>query len=502
MNNYQLNLTPAYSAKRHSIIHTWEGLGNIDQMRWMTRQDCLEQLEKAYKDIGLRHVRAVGLFDDNLFVVGKDPKKFNEENSKPRKNWQVIDYIFDSLLDIGISPIFTTTFMPECLASGNQTVFDTKNNVTIPKNYAEWEELVEATLNHMVHRYGKNRMRSWYYEVWNEPNLGAFYGGDMEDFFQLWKSTHKVIKKVDPNFRIGGPSTARAEWIQEFFDFTKKNNCETDYLICHIYNNDSEYAALSPFAGPQSDKINRSPNFLSGVVKGVKELANANNFNGEIHWNEWGRSWFPYDPIRESANEAAFIVKSMSEISQYADYFAYWCLSDIYNQAGYGAETFHGNYGMLNLQGLKKPSYLAHQLLNQLGTQQISIEAETNFEHTGAIATENEKELKILLYAYDNEFSPDTSNTGLIKSRILLPKKISKQNISLTRISQTENNIVTKWNEAGSPDYIKYDERPYWQELNQIKTDKEGFNCIEKDSKNYLEFDMNIPGILTVDLKY
>jgi xylan 1,4-beta-xylosidase len=154
--------------------------------------------------------------------------------------------------------------------------------------------------------------------------------------------------------------------VLDLVNFGHKNDCEPDYIITHIYNNDSEVAALSPFDGPQEDKASTSPHFAAGVMRGVRRELDVRDFKGEVHWNEWGRSWLPHDPVRESANEAAFVVKTMSEVSQLADYFAYWCLSDVYDQLGYGRETFHGNYGLLNLQGLRKPAYHAFQLLSLL----------------------------------------------------------------------------------------------------------------------------------------
>lgn len=491
-----------YNQATRPFKHTWEGLANIDQMRWMTRKDCLDQLQDAHRDLKTKHVRAVGLFDDDLYVVGRDPRNFKEEKQVERKNWQNIDYIFDSLLDIGIAPMFTTAFMPRALASGDQSVFDTQNNVTPPKSYKEWKELVTATLNHMVYRYGKSRMKDWYYESWNEPNLNAFFGGTKEDFFQLWKATFEAIKSVDPEFRIGGPSTARAEWVPEFFDFAAQHKCYPDYIICHIYNNDSEYAALSPFAGPQEDKINRSPNFLNGVVKGVKEIADSMNFNGEIHWNEWGRSWFPYDPLRETANEAAFITKSMAECSQQADYFAYWCLSDIYNQAGFGAETFHGNYGMINLQGLKKPAYFAHQLLSQLGTEEIPAETTSPELYNGAIVTKKNNGLGILVYQYDNDFNPETSQPDKIPVSIELPNKKTVKTASLSRVSEVENNILHQWRREGSPDYLKYDERALWKEKNKLIKDELSFTINNSGNSHSIEFEMTTPGIVFIEITF
>ncbi len=497
MTGSELIIKPKYQQPTHKFHHTWKGIGNIDQMRWMGRKDCLQQLEIAHKELGINHIRAVGLFDDNLFVVGRDPKNFKDfDEGETRTNWQYIDYIFDELLDIGINPMFTTAFMPAALASGDQTVFDTRNNVSLPRSYRQWSDLVTATLKHNEYRYGKARMKDWYYEVWNEPNLGAFFGGNQEDFFQLWKTTWKAIKSIDPDYRIGGPSTARAEWIPEFLDFATQNNCMPDYLIGHIYNNDSEYAALSPFSGPQQDKINKSPNFIGGVIKGVKEIADSYNFNGEIHWNEWGRSWFPYDPLRETANEAAFIVKTLSEASQLADYFAYWCLSDIYNQLGYGAETFHGNYGMINLQGLKKPSYFSHQLLCELADQRLSTETNSDDKQLNAIVTSNGSDLSILVYSYLQDYELSNSSQK-INVKIQLPENtpVKRENVKLYRVSKEENNIVSNWERKGSPEYIKYDERNQWKEENRLAIDHSQFTLQENNGALFLQFEMNSPGI-------
>ncbi len=497
-NKRKISVKPDYKADRLPFKHSWEGLGNIDQMLWMTRLDCLSQLEEAHRDIGLKHVRAVGLFDDNLSVVGKDPREFDNDKAQPRRNWQNIDFIFDSLLDRGISPMFTTTFMPEALSAGDQTVFETKNNVTLPRSFKDWENLVIATLEHMIYRYGRKRMENWYYEIWNEPNLGAFFAGTKEDFFKLWKVSFDAIKKVYPEFKIGGPSTARAEWIPEFIEFSGKNDCMPDYLICHIYNNDSEYAALSPFAGPQEDKINRSPNFLSGVVRGVSELAASLDFKGEIHWNEWGRSWFPFDPMRETANEAAFIVKSMDEVSQYADYFAYWCLSDIYNQLGFGAETFHGNYGMMNLQGLKKPSYFAHQLLSMMGKERYEAEVTSSMSYSGAIVSKNDDFFQIMVYIYDPEFLPEKDISEEATVRILLPERFKEKSLKIYRVNEEDNNIIRKWKEQGSPPYLKYEERDKWKEMNVLTADEKGFKIDRTGDEEYLELKMHSPGIMHI----
>lgn len=330
-----LSLQPRWNAASEDFRHTWEEVVNVDQYRWLVRHDLLEQLALVQRELGGRHVRAVGMFDDEMRVLCPGPETFGATEPRPvRTNWQTLDYIWDELLGRGLAPMFTTSFIPSRMASGPTTVFTTKGHTSPPHDYRAWGELVAESVHHAVNRYGLAVVRGWYFEVWNEPNLhGWFWGADQAEFFKLWAATWRAIKSVDAGLRVGGPSTARAEWMADFVEFGRKNGCPADYLALHIYNNDGEAAALAPFAGPQEDKAGTSPDLAAGVVRGARKLANDLGFAGEIHFNEWGRSWRPVEPDRESANEAAFIVRTMAGVSQDADQFAYWCVSDIYDRS-------------------------------------------------------------------------------------------------------------------------------------------------------------------------
>jgi xylan 1,4-beta-xylosidase len=494
-----LNIKPEWKQEKKTLRHTWAGLVNIDQFRWMTRKDTLDQLHTAHEEIGAKHVRAVGMFDDALKVIGPDPAKtMSAGKHDPRVNWQVVDYVIQSLMDIGINPMFTTTFIPTYMASGTRTCFTTKSNVSLPKNFTEWSDFVKGSVEHMVYRFGKDVVRNWYFEVWNEPNLESFFDGTKGQFFDLWKCTFQAIKGVDPDFRIGGPSTARAEWIEDLITFGRKNDCVPDYIITHCYNNDSASKPLSPFDGPQDDKANKSPHFIKGVVRGVRKLLTEIGYTGEVHWNEWGRSWHPFDPIRETEAEAAFIIKTMAEVSQDADYFAYWNLSDIYDQCGYGAETFHGNYGMLNLQGLRKPSYHAHQLLCRLGTQTIPVTSEGS-DTAGAVVTVDNGAIKVLVYNYLHDGEPEHDAAQV---HVSLPEGFDTEydtgSISMYRLSRNENNIFTYWKEMGSPAYLKSGQLDYLENKNSLIASAE--KPVYSRTNNKLSFSMETPSAALIEI--
>lgn len=446
----------------------------------------------AVDELGARHVRAVGIFDDELRVL-RTPNAVETTSDKP--NWQLVDYCIDSLLEVGVNPMFTTCFTPTVLASRESRLFTTGANASPPKDWNKWSNLISSTLQHFIWRYGKARVREWYCEAWNEPNLQPFWNGTKEEFFHLWKVTFQAVKSVDHECRIGGPSTARAEWIEEFINWGRKNACEPDFIVGHIYNNDSESNPLSPFEGPQEDKENKTPNFGDAVIRGTRQLLNSLNFKGELQWNEWGRSWYPNYPARETANEAAFVAKSMAGISNFVDHLAPWCLSDIYDQCGYSDKTFTGNYGLINLQGLRKPAYNAYRLLRRLGKTRIPANTDADSKCRGAIVAPREDGgFDILVYLYVHS---DEQPSGEVDVAVNLPEGFVPRKIEAVAVDREENNILDQWRRLGSPEYLTLQQTRILKQANQRLAPSQRQVKVQE---NQLRFSMHEGSILLVSV--
>lgn len=442
-----LVLSPDWNAPAQPFRKTWAGVGNIDQFRWLGRADVQEQLVLARDELGLRHVRACAMYSPEMRVWEYKLKDWRIPAAEKERhaNWQLVDMNLDRLLDLGLKPIYTTCFTPAHMTSNPAVCWPDRNPVGMPDNLDHWQQFVTQGLRHHIARYGRDEVRSWYLECWNEPNLTGFFAGSQEDFFRLWSATWRAVKSVDPDLLFGGPSTARGEWIGEFLDWTARDGTPADYLITHVYNNDSESEPLSPFDGPASHRVKDSPHFASGVIKGVRGLLDERGWKGEVHWNEWGRSWFPHDPQKESPLEAAFVVKTMAEASQSADVFAFWCLSDIYDQIGFQNSEFDGHYGMLSLHGLKKPSWHAHALLQRLHDSAVPLAGGDAFTNAIATTDRNGKH-NVLVYAYPE--SVDAAPEVITVSVSLPP---GSTGVEVTRIDRRENNILHAWAELGSP---------------------------------------------------
>jgi len=448
----KVQVAPDWSGPRTKFRHTWEGIINVDQFRWMVRRDMQDQLAMAQKELGATHVRAVGMFDDEMRAYCPSPSAFmGHEPKQPRTNWQTVDYVIDSLSDLGLQPVFTTTFIPSAMASGPATVFSTKAHTSPPKDYSEWESFVRDAVQHAVDRYSIDIVRQWPFEVWNEPTLrGWFWDGDRADFHRLWQSTWRAIKSVDSRLRVGGPSTGRAEWLEELIDFGQQNGCPPDYLITHIYNNDSPTDhPLAPFDPAAAELGSKSPTFARDIIRNVRGMVNRRGFKGELHWNEWGRSFHAVDHHREHPSEAAFIARLLGDVSQEADFFSYWCLSDIYDQVGYGREAFFGGYGLLNLQGLRKPAYHAFELLAKLGTERVATSGEELDATCNAIVTTSGNRAQILVYASEHDDQPQRQS---IEVAVDVPRGTFAG--KLYRIDSIENNVITRWRELGAPAYL------------------------------------------------
>src|SRR5690242_14117161 len=157
------------------------------------RADWQAQLALVQREIGFRYIRFHGLLDDDMGVYKEDA------TGDPRYNFQYIDALYDALLAMHIRPFVELSFMPSQLASGKQTVFWYKGNISPPKDMNKLEGLIRALITHWKQRYGEDEISNWYFEVWNEPDLKIFFTGSEQDYFNLYRATATTIKSVCPS---------------------------------------------------------------------------------------------------------------------------------------------------------------------------------------------------------------------------------------------------------------------------------------------------------------
>jgi len=140
-----------------------------------------------------------------------------DAQGRPVYDWTIVDRIIDTYLSAGAKPFVEIGFMPQAMSVNprpyrhNWTPGDPYSSIYTgwahpPKDYAKWEELVRQWVRHSAGKYGRREVESWYWEVWNEPDI-AYWKGTPRQFNQLYDHAAKAVKEVLPRARVGGPAT-------------------------------------------------------------------------------------------------------------------------------------------------------------------------------------------------------------------------------------------------------------------------------------------------------
>ena len=179
-------------------------------------------------------MRFHAILDDEVGVYDED------KQGKPIYNFSYVDQIYDGLLANNVKPFVELSFMPSKLAARpDLQSFWYHPNVSPPKDYAKWDDLITQFIKHLVDRYGIEEVATWYFEVWNEPNLDFWTGTPkQESYFELYDHTARDIKAVSPRLRVGGPATAQAAWVPAMIQHAAQKNVPLDFVSSHVYGND------------------------------------------------------------------------------------------------------------------------------------------------------------------------------------------------------------------------------------------------------------------------
>jgi xylan 1,4-beta-xylosidase len=296
---------------------------------------------------------------------------YSEDNQgRPIYNFQYVDALYDAILKVGMKPFVELSFMPQALASGGKTVFWWKGNITPPKDYRKWERLIQALVKHWTERYGAEEVKQWLFEVWNEPNLDIFWSGDQAEYFKLYEVTARAIKSISSDYRVGGPATAGHAWVTPTINFAAKNHVPLDFISTHDYGVRGIGVDES---GTQQLSLITEPDAIIGGVKGVRNEITSSSMPGlPLHYTEWSTSYSPRDPVHDSYISAPYILSKLRGIEGRADSMSYWTFTDIFEENGPVPSPFHGGFGLLNFEGLRKPAFYAYQFLNKLGDLELT----------------------------------------------------------------------------------------------------------------------------------
>ncbi|MDR1330018.1 MAG: xylan 1,4-beta-xylosidase [Oscillospiraceae bacterium] len=333
------------------------------------QREYFEQLKLVQERIGFKYIRGHGLFNEDMAIL-QVRRDFTDPGAEPvvEYNFTYLDLVFDGYLELGIRPFIELGFMPKAIASGEQTVFYWQGNVTPPRDYSDWTALVQATLRHLLARYGEDEVLTWPVEVWNEPNLAGFWkDADLPEYLKLFKETILAVKEVNPRLRVGGPAICGVDdenWLRRFLDFVKAEKLPLDFITRHLYcigNPEPSGRYGYPILRPLADAC--------GETERSRALIDAYpEFRGmEMHVTEFNTSYSPRTPLHDTNLNAAYTAFLLSKLGDDNASYSYWTFGDIFEEQGVPFTPFHGGFGLVANGCITKPVFYAFEFFKALG---------------------------------------------------------------------------------------------------------------------------------------
>ncbi|MET3107635.1 xylan 1,4-beta-xylosidase [Oxalobacteraceae bacterium GrIS 2.11] len=433
----------------------------------LIRDDSLAQLKIAHDELGFRYIRFHAIFHD---VLGT----YKEVNGQPVYDWSKIDYLYDQLLKIGIKPFVELSFTPDAMKSSNQTIFNWNGNTSHPQPL-KWIALVDAFVRHVQNRYGKEEVESWFFEVWNEPNLEGFWeNADQQAYFGLYAMTAHTLKAIDPKLQVGGPSTAGAAWVPEFMQYNQASGTPVDFVSTHTYGVSGGFLDEK---GVADTKLSAAPGAIVDDVRQVRaQLQAAGKPDLPLYFTEWSTSYTPRDSVHDSYISAPYILSKLKATEGIVQGMSYWTFSDLFEEPGPPTAPFEGGFGLINPQGIRKPAFFAYKYLHQLGEAALhTSDAQSYVTHLDAA---------VQIVAWDFKTPRQTKSNRSFFTKVLATKKSTALSVELKgaqpgdydveiyRTGFRANDAYTAYIEMGSPKLLTAAQLSQLQELTADRPEK------------------------------
>lgn len=348
-------------ASTQPFPHFWEEMFGSGRAILSLRESYRNDVRAVKRVADFRYVRFHAIFHDELGVYNED------EHGDPVYNFSYVDQVYDGLLQNGVKPFVEISFMPKRLAFNPDALhpFWYKQNVSPPKSMERWDDLIKHFAQHLVERYGIDEVSSWYFEVWNEPNIDFWNGIPRQrSYFDLYAHTARALKGVDSRLRVGGPATAAAAWVGDFLKFTAANNVPVDFVSTHGYADDT----VEDLFGTD-EKIAMDDRVCRAAAKVHDEIEASSRPNLPLIWSEWNVQGMKES--RDTTFVGPALANTIRECDGLVDMLSFWTFSDVFEEGGPIAEPFEGQFGLRAKGGINKPSYYAYGLLHELGDRRI-----------------------------------------------------------------------------------------------------------------------------------
>lgn len=429
------------------------------------------------------------------------------EDGTPWFDFQVLDRAYDTLVETGHVPIVELGFTPRDLVpddAGSRFAFQPGSPTQYseyeagwwsfpPKSLSRWAELITATAEHCARRYGKARVSDWYWEVWNEPDIG-YWRGTVEEFLELYRTTVTAIRAVLPDARVGGPATtgdikpvgtlpgSGPDFLGSFLDFCIAGSVPLDFVTFHTkgayfqpWRSYLPPGEVSPPQSPSMVKMLREVRHALRQVAerpglaGVECIADECDASVPAHHGRFDNSNFGYRNTEYFPVFQCALMKKLLDLDETglraATAWAFYIE---------GERCFEGTRSLVTYGGIEKPVLNAYRLLGRLGGQRLRASSSAAWpvteidtaqsvpEEVDVLAAKSGSKITALVWRHDDD--QHRAEPGERPVRVTI-RGLGDEPVVVRqwRIDATHGNSHHAWQALGAADY------PDQAEIDQMK---------------------------------
>jgi xylan 1,4-beta-xylosidase len=314
MNNEKGNVEPAivqvdFAAPVGALDRIWTSIG-FDEINWSYTpqgKDLLAMLsqEVAEQPYYVRNHNAFTSGNGLSYPAGGSTNVYREDaEGNPIYNWEILDQVYDAYVSNNFHPLIELGFLPFDLVPSEvkeYTGFGNKGTLDLdlgkedyengkwklpPKDYNKWQNLVEAFVAHLVERYGADEVATWYFELWNEPDITHYWRGTVDEYCKLYDYSVAGATRAFPRVKIGGPGSTDkgSPFLRHFLNhctrghnyLTGQTGTQLDFISFHTkgayYSPRRTYGHPVETASPSVSKMMYDIQRCLGVIAEFPEL--------------------------------------------------------------------------------------------------------------------------------------------------------------------------------------------------------------------------------------
>lgn len=404
-------------------------------------------------------------------------------NGRPVYDWTILDRIFDTYMEAGVKPLVEIGFMPEALSVKPQPYQHSWPEGTLwtgwaypPKDYRKWAGLVFRWVRHAVDRYGEEEVASWYWEVWNEPDIG-YWQGTPEEYYKLYDFATDAVKRALPEARVGGPHSTgpgaprAAEFLRRFLEHsargtnfaTGKKGSPLDFIAFHAKGRPQVVD------GHVRMGINRQ---LESIDKGFEIVASFPEYRslpviiGESDPEgcaACSARVYPQNAYRNGALYPCYTAAVLGRVLELAERHQVHVEGVLTWAFEFEDQPYFDGFRTLATNGIAKPALNVFRMFGLMSGRKIPVVSTqatplevilesgvTGSPDISALATREDRRLSVLAWNYHDDDVPsaDAPVELIIEG---LPASASRVLVLQYRIDEQHSNAYTVWKELGSP---------------------------------------------------